>query len=111
MNFIFTFLGWLAWNWFEFTQAKDIADDKGEIFDLKKYAYQKYDNWIWTLIIAFILLLIGNKELGMELVKHFDEDLEWSDLYYLGSGVFSEAVAYFVRIVRNKLKRKEDNSK
>lgn len=97
MNFLITFLGWIGWNWFEFTQAKDAYDEKNEPFDLKKYCGKKWDNWIWTLICAACLYIIGMRGLGMALVQTFDEKLQWSDLYYFGTGFFSEAVSYAYR--------------
>jgi hypothetical protein len=33
----------------------------------------------------------------MDLVQTFDEKLQWSDLYYFGSGLFSEMISYGYR--------------
>jgi len=102
MNFIFTFLGWLGWNVFELTSTKDEADNANQTFSLKEYASKKWDNWLWTLIVATGLLFVGHAGLGLELVKRFDESLEWSDLYYLCSGFISELVSAAIRKIRGK---------
>lgn len=97
-----TLLGWIAWNFYEFKNAKDDHDDKNEKFDIGVYIYKKWDNWVWTLLCAFILLVIGHNGLGLDLVRHFGLDLQWSDLYYLCSGFASEAVSFLVRKFKNK---------
>jgi hypothetical protein len=102
MNFILTFFGWLLWNWFEFGEAKDRADDRDVSFNLRAYTRKKWDNWIGTLIVAGFLLLVGHAGLGMELVKSFNEKLGWSDLYYAGSGIAYEALVWLRRKVKNK---------
>lgn len=102
MNFIFTFLGWLGWNVFELMSVKDEVDNTDKSFSLKDYASKKWDNWLWTLIIATALLFVGHAGLGLELVKKFDESLNWSDLYYLCSGFISELVSALIRNLRGK---------
>lgn len=102
MNIIFTFIGWFGWNLFEFTTEKDVADNMDRPFSIRQYASKKWDNWLWTFVVATSLLFIGHAGLGMDLVKTFDEDMEWSDLYYLGSGILSEAVSFWVRKLRKK---------
>lgn len=97
MNFLMTFIGWFGWNWFEFTQAKDDYDARDEPFNVKHYIGKKWDNWIWTLIVATALYIIGYRGLGIDLVQTFDEKLQWSDLYYFGSGLFSEMISYGYR--------------
>lgn len=97
MNFIMTFIGWIGWNWFEFMNAKDVYDEQSKPFGLKEYAAKKWDNWIWTLIVASALYIIGIKGLGMDLVQTFGETWKWSDLYYFGSGFFSEAISFAYR--------------
>lgn len=97
MNFLMTFIGWFGWNVFEFSQAKDIYDERNEPFNFKDYAYKKFDNWLWTLVVASALYIIGIRGLGMDLVEHFDKDMKWSDLYYFASGFVSEVFAYAYR--------------
>jgi hypothetical protein len=94
---MFTFLGWVAWNWFELSLTKDESDQRDEVFDLKKYTYKKWDNWVLTFIVATILFFVGHAGLGLALVKTFDEKMEWSDLYYLGSGFITELIIFSYR--------------
>jgi hypothetical protein len=46
-----------------------------------------------------VLLYIGYKGLGIEgaFLSIDVEKLEWSDLYYLGSGFFTEAVIFGIK--------------
>lgn len=102
MNFILTFFGWLMWNWFEFGEAKDQADERDVSFSVRDFTRKKWDNWIGTLIVAAFMLVVGHAGLQMELVKSFDEKLVWSDLYYAGSGILYEAITFLRRKIKKK---------
>jgi len=99
MNSLITFLGWLAWNAIIFRIDKDKYDERGEDFPLHQYAKQSWDNWLTSACMIPILLWIGYKGLGIEgAFLAFDvEKLEWSDLYYLGSGFFTESIIYAIK--------------
>lgn len=96
MNIVLTLLGWLAWNGFEFNMKKNVADDKDEAFPIGKYVDKKWDDWLMTLIVAALLLVIGHMGLGLDLLRVIDSEhpAKWSDLYYAGSGVFYEALKF-----------------
>lgn len=99
MNILLTFLGWLAWNMFEFNMAKNQADDKDEAFDFAKYRSKKWDDWLTSLVAAIILLVVGHMGLGLELLRVFDTEHPptWSDLYYAGSGFLYEALKFLIK--------------
>ena len=96
MNIVLTLLGWLAWNGFEFNMKKNVADAKDEAFPIGQYVSKKWDDWLMTLIIAALLLVIGHMGLGLDLLRVIDKDhpAEWSDLYYAGSGIIYEALKF-----------------
>ena len=97
MNILLTILGFLGWNWFEFVQAKDTYDNQNTKFNFREYTAKKWDNWVWTLIVAVTLYVVGHAGLGMAFITTFTDKLEWSDLYYLGSGFFSELISFSYR--------------
>lgn len=104
MNFLLTFFAWLLWQWGEFSIAKNVYDDKDELFDVMHYASKKWDDWIGSLICAAVLLLIGYMGLGLELVRIIDAEHppQWSDLYYAGSGIFWELFLGAIRKFKAK---------
>jgi hypothetical protein len=103
MNVLLALLGWLAWNFGLFSIEKDKADDEGKPFSVKHYTQKYWDNWLLSLLFVPILVIIGIKGLGFAAIPIGDfKDLKWNDLYYLGSGFFSE----FLKISIVKLWRK-----
>jgi hypothetical protein len=99
MNILITVIGWFAWNAIIFRIDKDQYDEKGIDFPLKQYALQSWDNWLTSACMIPVLLYIGYKGLGIEgaFLSIDVEKLEWSDLYYLGSGFFTEAVIFGIK--------------
>ena len=98
MNILITIFGWLAWNVIIFRIDKDQYDDKGTIFPLNQYVLQSYDNWLASLCMIPIILFLGYKGLGFNVLGQIGIDkLEWSDAYYLGSGFFTEAVIFAIK--------------
>lgn len=98
MNALIALVGWLGWNVMIFHIDKDQYDDKGVDFPLKQYFLQSWDNWLASLVMVPALLYIGNK--GLDLpgsVFGFDKDISWSDLYYLGSGFFTELIIWAIK--------------
>lgn len=92
-------MGWLAWNVLIFRIDKDQYDAKGIDFPVKQYALQSWDNWLASFCFIPILWWIGYKGLGIEgAFLGFDtEKMEWSDIYYLGSGFFTEAIIFAIK--------------
>lgn len=99
MNILITLCGWIAWNAIIFRIDKDKYDDESKVMDLRQYALQSWDNWLTSLCMVPILLYIGWKGLGIEgaFLSIDMEKLEWSDLYYLGSGFFTELVIFGIK--------------
>jgi len=99
MNLLITIAGWFAWNAIIFRIDKDQYDEQDKPFNLKQYALQSYDNWIASAGLIPVLLWIGYKGLGIPgaLLSIDIEKLEWSDLYYLGSGFITEAIIFGIK--------------
>ena len=98
MNALISLIGWLGWNLAIFRIDKDKYDDQNQTFPLHQYILQSWDNWLFSLVGVPILLYIGDK--GLDLpgsIFGFDKDLAWSDIYYLGSGFFTEAIIWAIK--------------
>lgn len=103
MNIALTFLGWIIWNFGLFSMEKDKADEKGEDFSIGHYTKCYWDNWLLSLFIIPILIILGIRGLGLEAIPLADlKGLKWNDIYYLGAGAFAEAVKYYIAVVRKK---------
>lgn len=87
VNALLAFFGWLAWNGIMFSVHKD-EDEKN--FNLKSYALEHYDNWLASLVVIPVLLIVGAKQLNINIedVGNF----EWKDCYYPLSGFIVEAI-------------------
>lgn len=104
MNIILSLLGWLMWNFGLFSFEKDKADDLNQDFDIRHYIKCYWDNWVLSLIMVPILIILGIKGLGLDAIPMLDiEHLKWSDSYYLGAGFFAEALKYYLAKLRKKL--------
>jgi len=98
MNIIITIAGWIAWNIIIFRIDKDQYDDRKEEFPLWQYAKQSYDNWLASLAMIPVLLIMGYKGFGFNVFSAIEiQHLEWSDAYYLGSGFFTEALIFAIK--------------
>ncbi len=106
MNILLAFFGWLAWNIGLFSYLKDQADDLDQDFGVKAYAKKHWDNWLLSLVMVPILIIIGMKGIGLDAIPIFDIDhLQWNDIYYAGSGFFSEALKFGITQVAKKAKK------
>lgn len=99
MNILITIFGWFAWNAVIFRIDKDQYDERNEVMNIRQYALQSWDNWLTSACMIPVLLYIGYKGLGIEgaFIAIDVEKLEWSDLYYLGSGFFTESVIFAIK--------------
>ena len=93
-NYHIALIGWLAWNVAVFSFTKDDADDANLAFDVKSYAKTHWDNWLASLFMIPVLLIIGTKQLGMDALAALEIKMKWSNLYYLGSGFITEAAKF-----------------
>jgi len=109
MNFFGTILGWLVCNLVELTlRQRELAEDgdPNTNFHIKEYAKDKYLQWITSLLVGFMLLWIGAKNLNLDpLAPLTGHALGWSDLYYLGAGVAFELIVFVVTKVKNIAKK------
>lgn len=100
MNFYGTILGWLVWNLVELTlRQRELSEDgdNSTNFNIVEFAKQKYLQWITSLLVGFMLLWIGAKNLNLDpLAPLTGHALGWSDLYYLGSGAAFELIVFIV---------------
>jgi hypothetical protein len=105
MNILLSILGWLAWNVALFSLEKDEFDEQEKPFSLKHYAALYYDNWLLSLVFVPILIIVGIRGLNLSAIPIGDfQDLQWHDMYYLGSGFFAELVKVTIKKLRKKWK-------
>ncbi len=98
MNALISLVGWIGWNVLIFHIDKDRYDDQGIKFPLGQYIMQSWDNWLASLVMVPILLYVGSKGLSLPgTLFAIDHDMAWSDLYYLGSGFFTECIIWAVK--------------
>lgn len=98
MNILISIFGWLAWNVIIFRIDKDQLDEQGKDFPLKQYVLQSWDNWLASACMIPLLLYMGYRGLGFDVLGNIDiQKLQWSDAYYMGSGFFTEAVIFAIK--------------
>jgi len=98
MNALISLIGWLGWNIIIFRIDKDQYDDQKLAFPLRQYILQSWDNWLASLVMVPVLMYIGHRGLNLPgSIFGFGEDVAWSDLYYLGSGFFTEAIIWAIK--------------
>jgi hypothetical protein len=91
LNIYICIAGWLAWNFFKWSYEKDKYDDRDEHFPFKQYCYKSMDNWLASLFLIPVLLIIGYKGFSLDALASLDvAHLQWSDTYYLMSGFITE---------------------
>ena len=92
--------GWLAFNVIMLSMYKD---ENEKTFAFGAYAKEHWDNWAASLVSIPVLLYIGAHQLSLPITDLSNP--KWSDLYYLGSGFFVEAIkmAYKKWISKNKV--------
>lgn len=98
--FFQAFLGWALWNAIIFRIDKDEYDDADKSFPFAKYISCHWDNWLVS-FFGVPVILTGASLLDIVDAFH-DNDLQWSDAFYLLSGFAIEAVIYFVKKWKKK---------
>lgn len=101
-NFYIAILGWLVWNIGVFSFTKDEYDDTGKVFPFKSYANEHWDNWLFSLVMVPVILIIGDQGFGMDALAVLEIKMKWSNLYYFGSGFFAEALRFIYKRWRKK---------
>jgi hypothetical protein len=94
-NLLITLIGWFAWNVWLFSFTKDEYDDTKQVFPVKQYALEHYDNWLASLAGIPVLLVVGHYGLGQDVMGVLEVGaVKWSNGYYLASGVIPELAKY-----------------
>lgn len=92
-NFFISLIGWVAWNVLMFRIEKDKYDETDSEFPLKQYVLKTYDNWLASFVMIPVLLYLGYIGFNFNALGVIDlQHLDWSDAYYLASGIFTELV-------------------
>lgn len=107
MNFIFAALGLFGWSFAHFYFLKSKKDKVKEKMNYGEYVADRWDDWLWCAFWAAVLLFAGHYGFGLELVKAFNEKLEWSDLYYAASGPISMMATKGYEEIVSRFKPKE----
>jgi hypothetical protein len=93
-NIYICLIGWVAWNVGLFSFAKDDSDDIGKPFSVKAYVVEHWDNWLASLFAIPVLLVVGFYQWNLNALAQLGDAGKWENLYYLGSGFFTEAAKY-----------------
>lgn len=95
MKVLITFFGWLAWNVVILRIEKGQYDDSGKAFPIKEYAQKNWDNWLASLVVGGLLLILGQN--FMHIINLAESsNLTWNDAYYAGSGIITEVIIYAI---------------
>jgi hypothetical protein len=95
MKVLITVIGWLAWNVIIFRIEKDKFDSDGKPFPLSQYFKTNWDNWLSTVVVAALLLVLGQNVLHIINMAE-STTLSWNDAYYAGSGIITEVIIYAI---------------
>lgn len=106
MNIVLSFLGIFVWSYGHFYFLKNKKDESHEKMNYKQYVNDRWDDWAWCVLWAIILLVIGHYGLGVELLRTFNSDLTWTDLWYFGSGPASMMASKAYEEINTRFKSK-----
>lgn len=96
MKVIIAFLGWLTWNTIILRIEKEAYDSTGKAFPLKEYAWKNWDNWLASLVVASLLIVLGQNIIHVISLSEGIDNLTWNDAYYAGSGIITEVIIYAI---------------
>ena len=108
MNILLALLGFLAWVIGAFTIEKDSYDDLEKDFPYRTYIKKNWDNWVWNLIIAFILIVVGIYKLEFDALPFESESvqkIQWHDSYYLASGPIGSIAMKYIKKIKKASKQ------
>jgi hypothetical protein len=106
LDYVLALAGWLLYNFFLFTTHKDITDAQDKDFDYKAYAHKNWDNWLFTFLLAPVLVYFIVDIVDI-LANLFNTEIVFYEIYYLGCGVLTELIYIGIerlRNLKNKLK-------
>ena len=95
-HLLLAFYGWLVWNVLMFSLEKDKLDAENKRFNVKRYFRIYYDNMLVTAVFTPILVVFAN-DLWIYLMDFLGKDFEFSDIAYLGIGVFVTFIYWIIK--------------
>ena len=107
MNILLSFLGIFGWSFAHFYFLKSRKDKTKEKVNYGEYVADRWDDWVWCIFWAAVLLVVGHYGFGLDLIRQFSAHLQWSDLYYAASGPASMIAAKSYEEIVNKFKSKD----
>ena len=98
-HFFLGYLGWFFWAVRQLRQYKNKLDAAKRPFSFKKFFMEAWDDYIYTSVAVFILVLFA-PEIWNIVLKIGGWDIPFTDLMYVGVGPFVVLVDYFVEKFR-----------
>jgi hypothetical protein len=95
MNILLGLLGFFTFEWGNFMITKDSFDDAEKEFPYRSYCKKNWENWVFTFLIATIIILVGKMALDISVIPEWG--MKWNDLYHLAAGPVS---AYAVKRIK-----------
>lgn len=107
MNILFSILGIVVWSFAHFYFLKTKKDKAHEKINYGEYVADRWDDWVWCVLWAIVLLAIGHYGFGLDLIRQFNADLQWSDIYYAASGPASMIATKAYEEINERFKSKD----
>lgn len=104
--YILSFYGFILYTVGKFNVEKDEFDNENKKFNLTKYLFKNWDNWLFSFLIVPVLALKA-KDIWAGSMDILGKDWDFYQVYYLGVGAIVEAIytAFaWISDKRNKLK-------
>ena len=98
-HFFLGYLGWFFWAIRQLRQYKNKLDAESRPFSFKKFFREAWDDYIYTGVAVFILVLFA-PEIWSLVLKIGGWDIPFTDLMYVGVGPFVVLVDYLVEKFR-----------
>jgi hypothetical protein len=107
IDFIVCIFGWLLYNVFALRNAKNKYDEIDKEFNLKHYTTLSWDDWIFTFLASFGLLMVS-PTVFLYLTSTFDilANIYWSEVipFFIGAfgGLIFQKIYDFVKAYQIK---------
>ena len=95
LHYALALFGWFLYNLLIFNVSKDKVDNENKRFNYKAYVSKHWDNWLFTLCLAPVLVYYM-ADLIVLFSQWLERDVPELEIYYLGSGVLTEIVYYLL---------------
>lgn len=110
MNLLIALLGCFLWNIAEMEiRRRQYANDNdpSTVFNWGIYWREKIITWVGSVVMCPVLLWIGKMQLNLDpLGSLIGHQLEWNDLYLLGSGAAFEMLIFGIIQITRFFKKK-----